>query len=107
PKRPTGALQVRLLRRAEAKWTADMADVHRSLRSLRRPEDPLARQRLQGARRLVLGVATLAADAPDARDCAVPPRAGRLRAPCLPLVGAAPRASGVAELDVRRQVAGA
>ena len=107
PNVPQVHFSVRLLRRAEAKWTADMADVRRSLRSLRRAEARVARERLQGARRLLLGAATLAAHAADARDRAVPPRAGRVRAPCLPLVGAAPRAPGVAELDVRRQVAGA
>ena len=52
------------------------------------PRLGVARERLQGARRLLLGAATLAAHAADARHRAVPARAGALRAPRLPLVGA-------------------
>ena len=104
---PAGAFQLRLLRRPEAERASDLADVRRSLRALRRAAARVARDRLQGARRLLLGAAALAAHAADARHRAVPARAGGVRAPHLPLVGPAPGARGVAELDVRRPLAGA
>ena len=63
--------------------------------------------RVQGARRLLLGAAAVAAPAADARRRAVPPRAGGVRAARLALVGPAARARGLAELDVRRPLAGA
>ena len=56
------------------------------LPSLRRAEARLARGRLQGARRLLLGAATLAATAADARDRAVQARA-RTRSSCTSRTG--------------------
>ncbi len=71
------------------------------------PTPRVARERLQGTRRLLLGAAALAAHAADARHRTVPARAVGVRASYLPLVRPAPGARRVAELDVRRPVAGA
>ena len=84
----------------------DLVDVPEPLPPLRRTEARLARGGMQGAGRLVLGTSALAAPVADAWRRAVPPRAGVVRASCLALVGASARARGLAELDLRRQVAG-
>ena len=75
--------------------------------AVRRPAPRHVRRRLQGARRLLLGVAALAADRADARLRPVPARAPGRRAPRLALDRPAARARGLAELDVRRPPAGA
>ena len=99
--------QLRLLGRAREGRPPDLADVPEPLPPVRRAEARLARGGLQGAGRLLLGAPAVAAPVADARRRTVPPRAGVVRAPRLALVGPAARARGVAELDLRRQVAGA
>ena len=58
-----------------AQYARSFKDTCRRVR--RSAADP-PRRRVQGARRLVLGIAELAAAGADARFCAVPPRARRL-----------------------------
>ena len=60
----TGEVPLRLHGRAEALRRANRAPLPQSLPPLRRPDARPLRHRLQGARRLVLGVTTLAAPLP-------------------------------------------
>src|SRR5207253_1349271 len=83
---------------------AVLARLQEPLPPLRRAEARLLRDRLQGARRLVLGAPELADAAPRPGLCALAARAAGLGAARLALDGTAGAARGAHRLDLRRPV---